>query len=234
MEGPAMTRVAVVLSGCGVFDGSEIHESVSLLLHLSEAGADVQCYAPDIEQAHVVDHAKGKPDEKASRRVLSESARIARGDIKPLDQLDESGFDAVFFPGGFGAAKNLCSFAFDGADCSVNPEVERVVKAFHEAQKPIGMCCIAPVIAAKVLGTASGGPGCEVTIGCDKDTAEAIAAMGAKHAEHPVTEAHIDRQNRLVSAPAYMYGEAPIHEVHAGIGAMVSSTLELARAGTPV
>ena len=165
---------------------------------------------------------------------MAESARIARGNIESLDRLDESEFDAVIFPGGFGAAKNLCSFAFDGADCSVNPEVERVVKVFHGLEKPIGMCCIAPVIAAKVLGKAGGGPGCEVTIGCDPDTAAALSTMGAKHVELPVTEAHIDQNNRLVTAPAYMYGEASIHEVHAGIGQMVNCTLELVRAGNPV
>jgi len=229
-----MARVAVVLSGCGVYDGSEIHEAVSVLLHLSEAAAEVRCFAPDIRQAHVINHAVGKPAGNESRGVLAESARIARGNIDALDRLKESEFDAVIFPGGFGAAKNLCSFAFDGADCSVNPEVERVVKDFHRAGKPIGMCCIAPVIAAKVLGRAGGGPGCEVTIGCDPDTAAAVSAMGATHAELPVTEAHIDQKNRLVTAPAYMYGDAPIHEVHAGIGKMVSATLELAGAGNPV
>lgn len=228
-----MARVAVVLSGCGVYDGSEIQEAVSVLLHLSEAGAEAPCFAPDIEQPHVVDHLKGAPAEGESRSVLTESARIARGNIQPLDQLKASDFDAVIFPGGFGAAKNLCSFAFDGADCTVNAEVERVIKEFHAAEKPIGMCCIAPVLAAKVLGTGNGGPGCEVTIGCDPDAASAIASMGSTHVEHPVHEAQIDHANRLVTAPAYMYGDAAIHEVHAGIGQMISKTLELAGAAKP-
>lgn len=228
-----MARVAVVLSGCGVFDGSEIQEAVSVLLHLSEAGVETRCFAPDIDQAHVVDHLKGEPAQGMTRGVLTESARIARGNIQPLDQLNPADFDAVVFPGGFGAAKNLCSFAFDGAECTVNAEVQRVIKEFHAAEKPIGMCCIAPVLAAKVLGKAGGGPGCEVTIGCDPDAASAIAAMGSTHVEHPVHEAQVDHANRLVTAPAYMYGDAAIHEVHAGIGQMVSKTLELAGIANP-
>ncbi len=222
-----MPRVAVILSGCGVFDGSEIHESVSVLLHLSQAGAETTCFAPNIEQAHVVDHLAGQPAEGESRNVLTESARIARGVIRDLATLDADEFDAIIFPGGFGAAKNLCTFAFDGAGCSVTPEVERTIKAFHASEKPIGMCCIAPVIAAKVLGREAGGPGCSVTIGCDPGAAQAIESMGASHVELPVTQAHVDEANRLVTAPAYMYGDAKIHEVSKGIGQMVTKTLEL-------
>jgi enhancing lycopene biosynthesis protein 2 len=228
-----MVRVAVILSGCGVFDGSEIHEAVSVLLHLSEAGAEVRCFAPDIRQAHVVDHLAGKPVDGESRNVLAESARITRGEISDLPELRADDFDALILPGGFGAAKNLCSFAFDGAGCTVHPEVERVVREFHGSEKPIGMCCIAPVIAARVLGKASGGPGCVVTIGNDDQTAGAIEAMGAEHAERPVTEACLDADNRLVTAPAYMYGEAKIHEVSRGIGEMVRQTLDLAGAARP-
>jgi enhancing lycopene biosynthesis protein 2 len=219
-----MARVAVVLSGCGVFDGSEIHEAVSVLIHLSRHGAKVQCFAPDIERA-AVNHLTHKLEAHA-RNVLAESARIARGKIKPLAQLKAEEFDAVFFPGGFGAAKNLCNFAEKGAGCTVEAEVERVVKAFHAAGKPVGMCCIAPVIAARVLGTAHKGPGVSVTIGDDTETAAAIAQMGAKNVVRPVTEAYVDEANQVVTAPAYMYGDAPVHEVYEGIGAMVDSVLE--------
>ena len=220
-----MSKVAVVLSGCGVYDGSEIHEAVSVLRHLSEAGMHYECFAPDIE-APSVNHATGEGAEK--RRVLVEAARIARGKIEPLSSLQVGDFDAVFFPGGFGAAKNLCNFATAGADCQVEPEVERVVKAFNGAGKPIGACCIAPVILAKVLGTGSGGPGCTLTIGNDANTAGAIKTMGAMHVEAPVTEAFVDEGARVVTAPAYMYGEAAIHEVDQGIGEMVKQTLAMA------
>lgn len=220
-----MARAAVILSGCGVYDGSEIHESVSVLLHLSQAGAEVQCFAPNTNQAHVVDHIEGKPVPGEQRNVLRESARIARGNISPLSELRVSGFDALFLPGGFGAAKNLSDFAFEGAGCSVDPEVEQAILSFHSANKPIGMCCIAPVIAAKVLGTKANGPGCEVTIGSDQGAAAAIAAMGSTHVSRQVTEAHVDERNLIVTAPAYMYGDASLRDVHAGIGAMVDQVL---------
>lgn len=222
-----MIRVAVVLSGCGVFDGTEIHEAVSVLLHLSRAGAHCDCFAPDADQMHVVNHLTGQPAPER-RNVLVESARIARGKVAALDTLDAKGYDAVIFPGGFGAAKNLCDFAQRGAGCTVSPAVERVVKAFHAAGKPVGMCCIAPVIAARVLGTRAGGPGCTVTIGNDTAAAGAIAQMGSANVEKPVTQALTDQANRLVTAPAYMYDARP-HEVYEGIGAMVDGVLALAR-----
>ncbi|KAJ8246734.1 hypothetical protein GJAV_G00254790 [Gymnothorax javanicus] len=183
-------KVAVVLSGCGVYDGTELHEASAILVHLSRCGADVQMYAPNVAQMHVIDHSKGQPAEKETRNVLSESARIARGNITDLAQLTSSGHDAVIFPGGFGAAKNLSTFAVDGKDCKVNHDVERVLKDFHRAGKPIGLCCISPVLAAKVL------PGVEVTVGHEEEeggkwpyagTAQAIAALGAKHCVREVT-----------------------------------------------
>jgi enhancing lycopene biosynthesis protein 2 len=220
-----MVRAAVVLSGCGVFDGSEIHEAVSVLLHLSRHGAAVQCFAPDKAQMHVVNHATGQPSTGEVRNVLVESARIARGNIKPLAQLRAADFDCVVFPGGFGAAKNLCDFAVRGVDMQVDPDVQRVVKEFHSSGKPVGMCCISPVIGAKVLGTRAGGPGAAVTIGNDEQTAAAISSWGSRNVVHPVTAAHTDPANSLVTSPAYMYGDAPIHEVYEGIGLMVAGVL---------
>lgn len=225
---PHTAHVAVILSGCGVFDGSEIHEAVSLLIHLSRAGARYDCFAPNVEQAHVVNHLTQEVETAETRNVLVESARIARGHIKALDLLEPERFDAAFFPGGFGAAKNLCDFAFKGAECRPNPQVARVIKTFHDLGKPVGLCCIAPVLAARVLGTQSGGPGVSVTIGNDEGTAEAIAAMGAAHVERPVTKACTDERERIVTAPAYMY-DAKVHEVFEGIGDMVASTLALVR-----
>lgn len=218
-------RVAVVLSGCGVFDGSEIHEAVSILIHLSRAGARYECFAPDKPQSKVIDHVTGQHAKDESRNILRESARIARGKIHPLSALKAEDFDAVIFPGGFGAAINLCDFADKGADCTVDPDVKRVVNDFHNAGKPVGMCCIAPVIAANVLR------GCSVTIGNDSGTAEAIARMGSQHVQKTVTEAHLDDQQRVVTSPAYMYGAAPVHEVFDGIGEMVSGVLSMVGAG---
>lgn len=225
-----MVHAAVILSGCGVYDGSEIHEAVAVLFHLSRHGVRVQCFAPDKPQSDVVNHAAGKPVAGEKRNVLQEAARIARGRIQPLSQLNASDFDAAFFPGGFGAAKNLSDFAAKGADCQADPDVARVIREFNAAGKPIGLCCISPILAARVLGTVGageggGGPGVSVTIGNDPQTAAAIHAMGATHVAKPVSEAHVDERRRVVTAPAYMYGEAPIHEVFEGIGDMVEQTL---------
>ncbi|MGD9688757.1 MAG: isoprenoid biosynthesis glyoxalase ElbB [Phycisphaerales bacterium] len=219
-----MARVAVVLCGCGRADGSEIHESVSVLMHLSRLGAEYRCFAPDANQAEVINHVTGKPMGQ-TRNCLVESARISRGEISPLSALEAEGFDAVFFPGGFGAAKNLCTFAKDGANMAVNADVERVIKAFHGAGKPIGLCCIAPVLAARVLGRTAGARGCEVTIGDDAGVSEAIAAWGSKNVVKPVDEAVVCAESNVVTTPAYMYGEATPHEVFTGIGRMVEETL---------
>lgn len=222
-------RVALVLSGCGVYDGTEIHEASAVLVHLSRGGAEVQIFAPDVPQMHVIDHTKGQPSESESRNVLVESARIARGKITDLAQLSAANHDAAIFPGGFGAAKNLSTFAMDGKDCKVNKEVERVLKEFHGARKPIGLCCIAPVLAAKLI------KGVEVTVGHEQEeggkwpyagTAEAIKALGAKHCIKGVTEAHVDQKNKVVTTPAFMC-ETALHHIHDGIGAMVKKVLEL-------
>lgn len=213
-------RIAVVLAGSGRSDGSEIHESVSVLVHLSRKGWTYRCFAPDAPQAEVVNHAADQVEPGATRNMLVESARISRSDITPLDRLDVAAFDALVMPGGFGAAKNLCDFASKGPECTVRADVTRVVKGFHAAGKPIGLCCIAPVIAARVLGTAAGGPGCTVTLGGESGAAAAARAMGARHEERGVTQACVDRVNRLVTTPAYMHDARP-HEVFDGIGAMV-------------
>nr|CAD7423981.1 unnamed protein product [Timema monikensis] len=172
------SKVAIVLSGSGVFDGTEVHEASAILVHLTRAGAEPVCYAPDIPQMHVVDHSKARE----SRNVLAESARIARGAIKPLAELKASSVDAVIFPGGFGAAKNLSDWAVRGKDCTVLPDVERVLKDFHASKKPIGLCCISPVLAAKVL------PGTTLTLGQNDnksgkwpyaETIEGASSLGA-------------------------------------------------------
>ncbi|KFU94035.1 hypothetical protein M959_15030 [Chaetura pelagica] len=221
-------RVAVVLAGCGVFDGSEIHEASAVLVQLSRDGAEAELYAPDVDQMHVVDHMKGQPT-KEKRNVLVESARIARGNIKDLAKLDVKGLDALIIPGGFGVAKNLSTWATQGKSCIVCKEVEDVLKAFHAAKKPIGLCCISPVLAAKIF------PGCELTVGHDTEceqwpyasTAEALRELGCKHINKQVSEIHVDVQNRLVTTSAFMCN-APIHQVHDGIGKMVQEVLRLA------
>ncbi|MHB8875288.1 MAG: isoprenoid biosynthesis glyoxalase ElbB [Myxococcaceae bacterium] len=216
-------RVGVVLSGCGFLDGAEIHEATLTLLALDRKGVEVKIMAPAVDQLHVVDHLASKPAEGERRSVLAESARIARGAITDMAKVKAADLDALIFPGGYGAAKNLCTFAIDGARMKVNPEVERLVKEVRAAGKPMGFICIAPVIAAKVLGPEHP----VLTIGDDKDTAAAIEALGGKHEPHKVEEIAVDKRLKLVSTPAYMLGPS-IARVAAGIDKLVSAVLELA------
>jgi len=217
-------NVAVVLSGCGVFDGAEIHESVFTLYALDKRGAHYQCFAPDIDQAHVVNHLTGNIAQGESRNVLVESARIARGQIKPLSEFDVQDFDAIAFPGGFGAAKNLSSFAFDGADCTVDPDVERALKDMVAVNKPIAALCITPAVVAKVLG------GATVTIGQDEGTAAAIEAMGAHHTPTDHTGVIIDPKYMLVTAPCYML-DSTISQIADGADAAMEALLAIVENG---
>ena len=218
-----MTSVGVVLSGCGVFDGSEIHEATLTLFFLDRAGVDITCMAPDMEQLDVVDHLKSEPD-AVGRNVLIESSRIARGEIRDIKTITAGELDALIFPGGFGAAKNLCDFAVKGANCTANADVEQLIRAMHGARKPIGFMCIAPVIAAKVLGSYNP----HITIGNDAGTAVAIEEMGARHVECAVDEVVIDEEHKIVTTPAYMLGPT-ISTVAPGIEKLVNSILDLAR-----
>ena len=213
-------KVAVILSGCGVYDGAEIHESVITLLRLDQRGAKVQCFAPDIAQLHVINHLTGEPMPE-TRNVLVESARIARGEIKDIREARVEDFDALIIPGGFGAAKNLSSFATEGAACSVQADVLNLAEAFAEAGKPIGLMCISPAIAAKIYG-----PGVICTIGTDADTAAAVTKMGGTHQECEVSEIVEDKARKLVSTPAYMLAKS-ISEAASGINKMVDRVLEL-------
>ncbi len=217
-------KVGVVLSGCGVYDGAEIHESVLLLLALDRAGAEAVCLAPDVAQKHVVNHLTGQPAEGETRNVLVEASRIARGKAKSLAGFDPAGLDALVLPGGFGAAKNLCDFAFRGAACEVHPEVARVVRAVHSAGKPVGALCIAPVLLARLLGAEKP----RLTIGTDPGTAAAIEKMGGEHVSCGGGKTVVDEERRLVTTPAYML-DSPISEVSAGIETLVSELLRMTR-----
>ena len=213
-------KVAVILSGCGVYDGAEIHESVITLLRLDQRGALVQCFAPNVAQLHVINHLTGE-EMPESRNVLVESARIARGDIKDIREAKVEDFDALIVPGGFGAAKNLSSFATEGSACSVQADVLALAEAFAEAGKPVGLMCISPAIAAKIYG-----PGVICTIGKDPETAAAVTKMGATHQECEVTDIVEDKARKLVSTPAYMLAKS-ISEAASGINKMVDRVLEL-------
>ena len=221
-----MARVGVVLSGCGVYDGAEIHESVLTLLALDERNAQAICLAPSGPQLHVVNHVSGEVAEE-QRDVLAESARIARGEIRDIAGISADDLDALIIPGGFGAAKNLCDFALKGPDCAVHPDVARLVRELHAAGKPLGFACIAPADAAAIFR----GSGVEVsiTVGDDaSDAAAGIRAMGAVHTACAVDATVTDEVNRIVTTPAYMLAQR-ISDVRAGIDAMVERVLALVR-----
>ncbi len=215
-------KVGVVLSGCGVYDGSEIHEATLTLLALDQAGAQITCLAPDVNQFHVIDHLTGN-ETGEQRNVRMEAARIARGDVLSMSNSSPDDFDALIFPGGYGAAKNLFTFAIDGVDGTVNADVERFILTMHAKGKPQGFICITPVIAAKVLGEHQP----ELTIGTDEGTAAAIVKMGGRHIIKAVDEIAIDERNMLVSTPAYMLGPSIAH-VAKGITKLVQAVLDMA------
>lgn len=225
---PAMKpTIGVLLSGCGFLDGSEIHEAVFTLLCLDELGCDVVCIAPAGPQREVVDHAAQAPAHGESRDMLRESARIARGRIRDLASVRAADLDGVVLPGGFGAAKNLCDFAGKGAQATARPDVARLLRDLHAARKPIGAACIAPALVAAVLGR-DARPA--LTIGDDAATAQALVAMGARHERCPVDQCVVDREQRVVTTPAYMFDARP-KDVCAGIRRMCAEVVELAAAG---
>jgi enhancing lycopene biosynthesis protein 2 len=214
-----MKKIAVVLAGSGVYDGAEIHEATLTLLAIVRQGAKYQCFAPDIKQAHVVNHLTGK-EMPETRNVLVEAARIARGNIKPLSEYHPDNFDAIVFPGGFGVAKNLCSFAFDGADCVVNKDAEKAIRSTVVAGKPVGALCISPVLIAKVLGDV------EVTIGDEEGPANAIEIMGGSHIKTTHGEIVYDSKYKVVTTPCYML-DATIDQIADGADNVIRKILEL-------
>ncbi len=214
-------KIGVILAGCGHQDGSEIHEATLTLWAIHKHGCDFLCFAPDIKQHHVLNHLNGEEMDE-ERNVLIESARIARGKVASLATFSPASVDALILPGGFGAAKNLCSYAWDGPNCKVHPDVARAIQGVHEAGKPIGALCIAPVIMAKVLGK-----GVLLTSGQDSGTAGHLEEMGAKNQPASYGEIVVDREQKVVSTPCYMLGDSRIDQVAEGVDRLVSAVLEL-------
>lgn len=219
-------KIGVVLSGCGVHDGSEITEAVSVLIAIDQLGARAICMAPAGAQRQTIDHLTNEPAGEP-RNMLVESARIARGKVQDIASVEAGALDALVFPGGFGAAKNLCSFYFDGAACTVEENVSRLLMQMHAAGKPIGLACIAPVIAANVLGKAGAKP--QLTIGTNTDVAQAIGAMGGVHHDTNPEGVHVDATNKLVTTPCYMNDVTPA-VVFRGAQKMVEEVVRLAKA----
>jgi len=214
-------KIGVLLSGCGVNDGSEIHETVITMLALDRADVETHLMAPNIDQMHVINHYTGQEMDEF-RNVLVESARIARGDIKDMAEVTGGDLDALIIPGGFGVAKNLSDYAMSGAECSINPDVYRLVSEMVLLKKPIGAICIAPAMMAKIL--AEQNRSATMTIGKDKSTAKDIQAMGSTHKECTVEEMVIDEENNIVTTPAYMDAKN-ISEAAEGIDKLVKQII---------
>ncbi|MEZ5000106.1 MAG: isoprenoid biosynthesis glyoxalase ElbB [Bacteroidales bacterium] len=212
-------KYAIVLSGCGVYDGAEIHEALMTMLAVTRNGGTYELFAPDVKQHHVINHLTGE-EMNETRNVLVESARIARGKISALDTYNPVDFDALLFPGGFGVAKNLCTYAFDGPGCEVDRVVEKVIRETHRAGKPIGALCISPVLITKVLGEV------DVTIGKDEATAAHIEEMGGVHIDTGHGEVVVDTASRIVTNPCYML-DASLDDIATGADNVVKSIIEL-------
>ena len=218
-----MKKVGVLLSGCGVNDGAEIHESVITMLALDRAGAEMVLMAPNIDQMHVVNHYTGQEMDEY-RNVLVESSRIARGNIKDMAEISANDMDALIIPGGFGVAKNLCDYAMAGPDCSINPDVYRLISELKLLNKPIGAICIAPAMMAKILGELD--ESANMTIGSDETTSKDIEAMGSIHIECQVSEMVVDEEKNLVTTPAYMEAKT-IKDAADGIEKLVKQVLSM-------
>lgn len=219
-----MKKIAVVLAGCGVKDGSEIHEAVATLLAIKRNNAEYICFAPNKEQYQVIDHIKNSNVKNENRNMMIESARIARGEIKDLNKYNPEDFDALVFPGGLGVAKNLFTYAVDGVDCKIDPLVEKKILDTREKDKPIGAICISPLLIARALRDSNLKP--KVTVGNQEELMESVKAMGAIPIEKKVDEIYYDEVNKIVSTPAYTIGK-DIAEVASGIEKLVKKVIEI-------
>ncbi|MGK5089608.1 isoprenoid biosynthesis glyoxalase ElbB [Bdellovibrionota bacterium FG-2] len=216
-------KIAVILCGSGFKDGSEIHESVAVLWALSQHPLEIQCFAPDANQADVINCLTSQPMIGETRNMLVESARIARGEVLALSKLDPTEFSSVILPGGFGAAKNLCSFACKGTDASVRPELQKILTKFHSTQKPIGAICIAPMILALAFRDHK----FELTVGPKSTAGDAIEQLGHRHIACHAHEMHVDATHKIVTTPAYMIDDAPLHEIFTGIQKLVAEIVKM-------
>ncbi len=216
-------NIAVVLSGCGVYDGSEICEAVITMLHISKQKAEYQCLAPNIPQREVINHLVGGRCEGEVRNVLVEAARIARGKIKDLAHANPADYDAAIFPGGYGAAKNLSNFASMGTKFELHPDVQKFILTMNSLGKPLGFICISPALAAKALGHLNP----LLTIGNDTTTASALHELGATHIQTTADEICVDEKNRIVSTPAFMIENTTLAEISSGIEKLVKTVLKL-------
>ena len=214
-----MKKFAVILAGCGRKDGSEINEAITLLLSIEQHHCEYQCFAPDRPQTEVIDHLTDKQT-KEKRNVLTEAARLARSNVRPIEEFKAEDFDALLFSGGYGVAKNLCDYAYKGADMEVQPDVARAILEMHEAKKPIGAMCIAPVMLARLI------PGVCVTLGAEgSDVADHVRAWGAEHVQTENGDVCADNEDLVFTTPAFML-DATLKDVYDGAYNMVEAVVD--------
>jgi len=213
-----MSKVCVILSGAGHLDGAEMRESIFTLLNLDQLNIAVDIFAPDMDQYHVINHLSGEVMED-KRNVLIESARVARGKVQALSELNPENYDALVMPGGFGVAKNLSDFAMSGENAKIIQKVQNVILNFYSSKKPICAICIAPTLLALTLKNHNP----EITIGNDEDTIATIEKIGANHFKKSITDIHIDEKNLLITTPAYMYGTGKLSNIFQGVSKAIKA-----------
>ena len=226
-----MKKIAVILSGCGVYDGSEIQETVLTLLEIRKNGADYRCFAPDKDQFHVINHLSGE-EMKESRNVLVESARIARGEVSPLSECKADDFDGIIFPGGFGAAKNLSTWGIKGPEGEIEEDSKRIINEAVKGGTPLALICMAPVLVSKALE--GSGNSAKITVGTTEGNSpydiaginSGMQSIGAAPQPCPVSEYVVDERNKIITTPAYMM-DAKIEDVAEGIAKTVKKLLQL-------
>lgn len=224
-------KYAVLLHGCGVYDGTEIHEAVCTLLAIAQAGHEYQCIAPDVAQYHVIDHTTGN-EMKESRNVLVESARIARGDVKRVDEINVADYAGLVMPGGFGTAKNITTWAFNGPAGEIEPKTRKLILGFAEARKPIAALCMSPTTLAKAFeGTQFMA---HLTVGSTAEPSpydigaisEGMESIGAVAEMKTVREIAVDEELKIITAPCYMM-EANIVEVYENTRQAIAELIRL-------
>lgn len=222
-----MKKFLVVLAGCGAKDGAEIQEAVLTLLAIDKEGAQYQCAAPNIPQKHVLNFIDDS-EINQERNVMIEAARIARGDVLDLSKVSMDDYAGLILPGGFGVAKNLCSFAFEGAKASVEAETKRIIQEAYKQKKPIGAVCISPALVA--LSLVELNPDITLTLGTEEAANKNLQDIGVKFKSCPTTNFIVDEKNKIASSPAYMHGGSRISELEQGISKCVKAVIEMARA----
>jgi enhancing lycopene biosynthesis protein 2 len=224
-------KIGVLLSGCGVYDGAEIQETVFALLAIEELGAEAICLSVNKNQHHVVNHLTGE-EMPESRNMLVEAARIARGAVHDISTFDNTQIDALVIPGGFGSAKNFTTWAFEGPNGSILPEIKELIQQCISDKKPIAALCVSPVIVGLALNQSD--LQATMTLGTDKEKSpyeinafsSGLSQTGVQVEMKTIREIALDEKLKIVSAPCYMM-DASIVEIRTNIQQAMQALIQL-------